>query len=185
MRKFFTFLLVFSFAYLSYPSIHASEKENYAEQIQIIERYVNANMKNLKIPGLAVGFYKDDFIWSKGFGFADLESRVPATSDTLFRAASVTKSMTAVGILKLADDGKINLDDEVQVYVPYFPKKKWPVTIRYLLGHLSGISHYRGNDADTIQTHYNTRQSIAIFADWELEAEPGTKYIYSSYGYNL
>lgn len=185
MRKFFTFLLVFLFAYLSYPSIHASERENYAEQIQIIERFVNTNMKNLKIPGLAVGFYKDDFMWSKGFGFADLESRVPATSDTLFRAASVTKSMTAVGILKLAEDGKINLDDEVQVYVPYFPKKKWPVTIRYLLGHLGGISHYRGNDADTIKTHYNTRQSIAIFEDWELEAEPGTKYIYSSYGYNL
>ncbi len=185
MRKFFAFLLVFSFAYLSFPSIHASERENYAEQIRIIERFVNTNIKNLKIPSLAVGFYKDDFIWSKGFGFADLENRVPATSDTLFRAASVTKSMTAVGILKLAEDGKINLDDEVQIYVPYFPKKKWPVTIRYLLGHLGGISHYRGTDADTIKTHYNTLQSIDIFADWELEAEPGTKYIYSSYGYNL
>lgn len=185
MRKFFAFILVFSFVYLSYASIHASEKENYVEQIRIIERFVNANMKNLKIPSLAVGFYKDDFIWSKGFGFADLENRVPATSDTLFRAASVAKSMTAVGILKLAEDGKINLDDEVQVYVPYFPKKKWPVTIRNLLGHLSGISHYRGNDADTIKAHYDTRQSIAIFKDWELEAEPGSKFIYSSYGYNL
>ena len=185
MRKFVAFLLVFSFVYLSSQSIHASERENYAEQIQIIERFVNTNMKNLKIPSLAIGFYKDDFIWSKGFGFADLENRVPATSETLFRAASVTKSMTAVGILKLAEDGKINLDDEVQKYVPYFPKKKWPVTIRYLLGHLSGISHYHGTDADAIQKHYNTRQSIAIFKDWELEAEPGTKYIYSSYGYNL
>jgi len=185
MRKFFAFLLVFPFVYLSSQSIHASEKENYAEQIQIIERFVNTNMKNLKIPSLAVGFYKDDFIWSKGFGFADLENRVPATSDTLFRAASVTKSMTAVGTLKLAEDGKINLDDEVQVYVPYFPKKKWPVTIRNLLGHLSGISHYRGSDADTIKTHYDTRQSIAIFEDWELEVEPSSKFIYSSYGYNL
>lgn len=167
-------------------SAYASGAEDYAEQIQIIERYVKANMKIFKIPGFAIGFYKDDYTWTKGFGFADLENQVPATPETLFRMASVTKPMTAVGIVKLAEEGKLNLDDEVQKYVPYFPKKKWPVTIRHLLGHLSGISHYRDYDAELhLKTHHNTRQAIDIFKDWKLEAEPGTRFIYSSYGYNL
>jgi CubicO group peptidase (beta-lactamase class C family)/tetratricopeptide (TPR) repeat protein len=159
---------------------------DYAEQIRIIEHFVKVNMENFKIPGLAIGFYKDDFTWAKGFGYSDLENRVPVTPGTLFRMASVTKPMTAVGIVKLAEDGKLNLNDPVEKHVPYFPEKKWPVTIRHLLGHLGGISHYRNEDVEGhLKTHHNTRQAIDIFKDWKLEAEPGTRFIYSSYGYNL
>jgi CubicO group peptidase (beta-lactamase class C family) len=179
-------ILVIVFLFLFVPSISARTGEDYAEQIKTIERYVQVNMEALKVPGLAIAFYKDDFTWSKGFGYADLENKVPVTPQTLFRMASVTKPMTATGIMNLAQDGKLNLDDEVQKYVPYFPKKKWPVTIRQLLGHLSGISHYRNYDVELhIKTHHDTRRAIDIFKDWDLEAEPGTKFIYTSYGYNL
>jgi CubicO group peptidase (beta-lactamase class C family) len=100
--------------------------------------------------------------------------------------ASVTKPMTALGVVKLAEEGKLNLDAEAREYVPYFPKKKWPVTVRHLLGHLSGISHYHDTDVEIhIKTHHNTRQAIGIFKDWELTAEPGSRFNYSSYGYNL
>jgi CubicO group peptidase (beta-lactamase class C family) len=82
--------------------------------------------------------------------------------------------------------GKIDLDAEVQTYVPYFPKKPWPVTVRQLLGHVGGISHYQNYDTEgRIKENKNTKEAIAIFENFDLVAEPGTKYSYSSYGYNL
>lgn len=183
--KIFSILIVWLLLFVPSLSAGTTETQDYAEQIKIIEHFVETNMEALKIPGLAVAFYKDDFTWSKGFGYADLENKVPATPQTRFRLASVTKPMTAVAILKLEQDGKLKLDEEVQKYVPYFPKKKWPVTIRLLLGHLSGISHYRQDNELHLKTHHTTRQAVDIFKDWDLEAEPSTKYRYTSYGYNL
>ena len=96
---------------------------------------VRQQMEKNKIPGLAIGFIKDDYIWVKGFGYADLENKIPAKAESAYRFASIQKSMTAVAILQLAEQGKINIDAEIQNYVPYFPKKKYPITIRQLLGH--------------------------------------------------
>jgi CubicO group peptidase (beta-lactamase class C family) len=100
--------------------------------------------------------------------------------------ASVSKPMTAIAVLQLAEEGKVEFDAEVQTYVPYFPKKAHPVTIRQLLAHQGGISHYRDYDKEgRINDPKTTREAIAIFADFDLVNEPGTKYSYTSYGYNL
>jgi CubicO group peptidase (beta-lactamase class C family)/Flp pilus assembly protein TadD len=94
--------------------------------------------------------------------------------------------MTAVAIMQLVEKGKVNLDAEVQTYVPYFPKKQWPVTVRHVLGHLGGISHYKNPTQELhIKDRKSTREAIAIFENFDLVAEPGTRYSYSSYGYNL
>ena len=163
----------------------AQQPAKYAKEIKIFEDFVKKQMAIDKIPGLSIGFIKDNFIWTKGFGYADLENKTPATDKSAYRLASNTKSMTAVVILQLMEKGKIDLDAEVQRYVPYFPRKKWPVTVRQLLGHLGGISHYRNYDIEGhIKEHKDTKESLEIFADFELIAEPGTKYNYSSYGYN-
>ena len=69
-------------------------------------------------------------------------------TDASFRLASVTKPMTAVAIVQLADAGKIDLDAEIQTYVPYFPRKKYPVTVRQLLGHIGGIPHYKNFETE-------------------------------------
>ncbi len=138
------------------------------------------------IPGLSVGFYKDDFVWTKGFGYADLENKVLATERSSYRLASNTKSMTAVAIVQLVEKGKIDLDRDIRDYIPYFPGKKWPFTTRQLLGHLAGISHYRDYEKEGhIKVYKDTRESLDIFDYFELIAEPGTRYNYSSYGYNL
>ena len=158
----------------------------YAEAIRTFEEFVTQQMALDKIPGLSIGFIKDDFIWVKGFGYADLENRVPAKPKSAYRLASITKTITAIAVLQLVEAGKIDLDAEVQTYVPYFPRKKWPVTVRQLLGHLGGISHYRNfNLENRIKVHKNTRESLAIFQDFDLVARPGTRFNYSSYGYNL
>jgi CubicO group peptidase (beta-lactamase class C family) len=91
-----------------------------------------------------------------------------------------------VAVLQLVEQRKIDLDAEVQTYVPYFPRKPQKVTVRQLLAHQGGISHYRDYDKEgRIKDPKTTREAIAIFENFDLVAEPGTAYRYSSYGYNL
>lgn len=157
-----------------------------ADALKAYESFVVEQMALDGIPGLSVGFSKGDFTWARGFGYADLENPVPAKPESSYRIASITKTVTAMAVLHLAEAGKINLDSQIQTYVPYFPRKKWPVTVRQLLGHLGGISHYKNDPAEGhIKEPKDTRQAIAIFQDFDLVAEPGTRYTYSSYGFNL
>jgi CubicO group peptidase (beta-lactamase class C family) len=178
MRKSVLFLFVFLFATGAFAQNAAKAQE--------FETFAARMMKLQQIPGLSVAIVHGDFRWSRGFGFADLENQVPATADSSYRMASVTKPMTAVAVLRLADEGKLDLDAEVQTYVPYFPRKPHPVTVRQLLAHQGGISHYRDYDKEgRIKDPKTTREAIAIFADFDLVNEPGTKFSYSSYGFNL
>ncbi|MFV0390049.1 MAG: serine hydrolase domain-containing protein [Pyrinomonadaceae bacterium] len=150
------------------------------------DKFVQEQMEKDKIPGLSIGYSYKGKTWVKGYGFADIENRSPALAQTMYRMASVNKPMTAAAILLLADRGKLNLDDEVQKYVPYFPKKNFPVTIRQLLSHTGGISHYKNYEVEgRIKEKKTTREAIAIFEEFDLVAEPGTRASYSSYGYNL
>ena len=182
------FLLVATFGAFSTPAVsyQAEVQPVSPETIQSFERFVVERMAFDQIPGLSVGFVKGDFTWARGFGWADVENKSPAKAESSYRLASISKTITAVAVLKLVEEGKIKLDAQIQAYVPYFPRKRWPVTVRQLLGHVGGISHYR-NDAveGHIKESKNTREALAIFQDFPLVAEPGTKYNYSSYGYNL
>ncbi len=158
----------------------------YRDELKQFDDFVARQMKFDKTPGLTIGFIKDGETWVKGYGFADLENKLPAKPESAYRLASVSKSMTALAIMQLVEKKKIDLDAEVQTYVSYFPKKQWPVTVRQVLGHIGGISHYQNDEKEGhIKEHKNTREAIAIFQDFDLVAEPGTRYNYSSYGYNL
>ncbi len=124
-------------------------------------------------------------VWSRNFGCADLELDVPVGSDTRFRIGSVSKPLTAAAVGLLVEEGKLDLDAPVQKYVPDFPKKAWPVTTRQLAGHLAGIRHYERGEFE-IRDHYATvRAGLVIFEKDALLFEPGTKFSYSSYGWNL
>jgi CubicO group peptidase (beta-lactamase class C family) len=137
-------------------------------------------------PAITAGYARGGYLWSSGFGQADVENAVPATSDTAYRYASVQKSMTAVAVLQLAEAGKIDLDADIRRYVPYYPAKRWTITPRQLLGHLGGVPHYVNRAVEQHFTdHKDTRTAIAVFAGYDLVAEPGTRFSYSSYGYNL
>lgn len=179
-RKSLLFAFVFLFA------TAAAAQSSHETKIRELEAFVEKTMLEQQMTGLSVAIVQGDFRWSRGFGFADVENHVPATAESSYRMGSVSKPMTAVAVLKLVDEGKIKLDEEVQTYVPYFPRKKFPVTIRQLLSHQGGISHYKDyNTEGRIKDPKTTREAVAIFADWDLINEPGTKYSYTSYGYNL
>jgi CubicO group peptidase (beta-lactamase class C family) len=164
----------------------AAHAQRYDAQLREFEAFVQTRIADAPMPALSVAVMKDDFVWSRGFGLADVENRVPATAESSYRLASVTKPMTAVAVLKLAEEGRIDLDAEVQKYVPSFPRKQWPVTVRELLAHLGGISHYRDLAAEShFREPKNTAEALAVFRDFDLVAEPGTRFNYSSYGYVL
>jgi len=188
MKKHRLFFLFIILAVIWSPMNASQEEEShpFAEAIHKYKDFLNLHMMWDNVPGLSVGFLKDGVVWVEGFGYSDLENSVPAKPESAYRLASITKTITAMAILQLVEQGKIDLDVEVQRYVPYFPKKKWPITVRQLLGHIGGISHYNNYEQEGhIKTHKNTRESIAIFQDFPLVAEPGTQYTYSTYGFNL
>src|ERR1041385_7733048 len=147
-------------------SLHAqtAPSADLAAELQIYEQRVNAALVREHIPGVTVGFIKDGQVWVKAFGLSDLENKVPAKPESAYRYASVQKSMTAVAVMQLVEAGKMDLDAEVQQYVPYFPKKKRPVTIRELLTHTAGIPHYVNRDIEQhFKDHKTTKEAVAVF----------------------
>jgi serine beta-lactamase-like protein LACTB, mitochondrial len=127
--------------------------------------------------------------WAEAFGFANLEQHVRATPLTKFRIGSDSKPLTAVGSLLLYDRKKLDLDAPIQQYLSSFPDKGSVITIRELLGHLGGIRHYSDTDFSGLEEnekHYTSLENaLAIFENDPLVAPPGTKWSYSSYGFNL
>lgn len=158
-----------------------------AEKIREIEALISAEMARQKIPGLSVALVTERRLsWSNGYGLADVENNVPAKASTVYRLASVSKPITAVAVMQLAERGKIDLDAPVGKYCPAFPSKQWPVTTRLVLAHLSGIRHYKSEEEINSTRHYETiAEGLSMFKDDPLLHEPGAKMTYSTFGYTL
>tara|TARA_B100000809_G_scaffold75634_1_gene73347 strand:+ start:938 stop:2509 length:1572 start_codon:yes stop_codon:yes gene_type:complete len=139
-------------------------------------------------PGAAIVITKEGKeIYSKGFGMANLEFKVPMTSKMIFRIASITKQFTAVSILLLEEKGKLNISDDFRKYLPDYPNSGKIITIEHLLTNTSGIPDYVDfpNHNQISQTKVTTSEILDIFKDKPLEFEPGERYSYSSSGYNV
>lgn len=150
--------------------------------------HLQAFMTARKVPGLSIAVGRHGkVIWAEGFGVSDLETGAAVTTQSVFPIGSTTKAITSLALGILVEKGKIDLDAEVQKYVPYFPKKEHPITIRQLAGHQSGIRDYdmaKGEYANTRQFD-SMKDAVAVFKDDPLLFEPGTKYAYSAYNFVL
>ena len=156
------------------------------DKIAALNGWLQEKSQHLAGAGLSVGFSFRDYEWMGSYGNRDVERGLPITPDTSFRIASVSKIMTAIAVLQEVERGRIDLNADIRTYVPSFPKKKWPVRIRDLLGHLGGISHYRNCRRECyLQTEHSTKEALSLFQNWPLTAKPGEHYLYTSYGYNL
>jgi CubicO group peptidase (beta-lactamase class C family) len=154
--------------------------------IAIAQARIEAAMEKLGVPGVAVAVVaREQLVWSAAFGEADVENDVPVRTDTMFRLASVSKPITATAVLQLVERGRLDLDAPVQRYVPSFPDKPWPVTPRLLLAHLGGVRHYREGEFSSTRRYAGATDALHIFAADPLAHEPGTRFLYTSYGYNL
>jgi serine beta-lactamase-like protein LACTB, mitochondrial len=159
------------------------------QDLAALSRYLDSERGKLKIPGYVAGiYYKGDVIWTRATGVADLAGNRLVRRDTPFRIASISKSLTAVGMLSMAEMRMLNLTDDVRKYCPAFPAKQHPVNLQQLLWNLGGVRSYRTEDpTDANNTiHYTSvTQAIQKFAADPLVHVPGTKFLYTTYGYNL
>ncbi len=147
-----------------------------------VDRFIRAELVRQKIPGLSVAVLRgDSVLLSRGYGFANLERRVPATDSTLYAVGSVTKQFAAAAIVLLSQQGRLRLDDPITRYLPEGSTVWSSVTIRHLLTHTSGIA-----DDTTLDYHreYSERELVRSAAQ-PLQFKPGELQSYSSTGYNL
>ena len=154
--------------------------------------YLRELLRSGGTPAISVAVAaKGRIVFSQGAGLADLDNLVPATGSTAYDIGSVSKVVTAVAVLQLLEQGKVSLDDPIQKYVPGFPDKGAPITLKHLMTHSSGIRHYRKTDFPQSADNENTRpvatfdDAIKIFKDDPLLFKPGQYYSYSSYAVNL
>jgi serine beta-lactamase-like protein LACTB, mitochondrial len=148
----------------------------------MVERHVAAKQST----AVSVAIYMGQLpIWSRAWGKSDVENDVAATPRTMFRLASLSKPFTGVAIMRLVEMGKVKLDVPIQKYLPQFPKKRWPITLRQLLSHQSGIRNYRDAEMESTRHFPTVTAGLEMFAKDPLLFEPGTRTFYSSYGYNL
>jgi len=108
-----------------------------------VDGYVRGEMQRERIPGLALGVYRDGkIIKAEGYGVANLEWDVPVKADTIFQSGSVGKQFTATAVMMLVEEGKVGLDDPVQKYFADAPESWKDIKIRNLLSHTSGLGEY-------------------------------------------
>lgn len=159
---------------------------SHAALVDSVRAFLRDTMAGAGVPGASITVARNGVIlWSEGLGWADVEQRVAATPLTRFRVGSVSKPLTTAALGVLLERGRVSLDAPVQRYVPSFPVKRWPITVRQLAGHLSGIRHYRGDEFLISRPYPTVAEGLTIFADDTLLFEPGTRYSYSSHAYNL
>jgi CubicO group peptidase (beta-lactamase class C family) len=150
-----------------------------ARQI-VLARLVEENLPGLSV-AVGVG---GEIVWAEGFGFADLKTSTPVTPDHRFRIGTASTALTSAAAGLLLENGRLKLDDEIQTYVPAFPRKQQPVTLRQLMADTAGVAP---ESDDQLFTKHCRQPADALqyFAKDPLLFMPGTQYRYSTYGWIL
>ena len=151
-----------------------------------VDNYLKLQMQEHRIPGLTLEVIRDGkAIKTAAYGLANVELNVPAKPETVFEIGSITKQFTAAGILMLAQEGKLSVDDKISKYLKDTPEAWANVTIRHLLTHTSGIKSYTGLDGFQIWRHLTQEQFIKAIGKEPMEFQPGDSWKYCNTGFNL
>lgn len=155
-----------------------------AEQARQI---VRTSMSENNLAGLSIAVGIDgEIVWTEAFGLADIENRSPVTPSHRFRTGTASILFTSAAIGLLLDAGRLNLDDEIQKYVPDFPRKQWPVTVRQVMGQVAGFPTEDPDNGVLTSRHcQRPADAVAIFAKEPLLFRPGTQYCDSTFGWVL
>lgn len=158
---------------------------------KILDLWLPLKIQYDRIPGLSVGLvHNGKLVYQRGFGYADVESKIPATPKTCYRIASISKTFTAVVIMQLVEQGKIRLDDQVEKHLPWFKAQNKgldssSITIRQLLSHTAGVFR----DGDTPQWEDGKFPDIKglqeSISDKTLVFKNLTRFKYSNFGFAI
>jgi len=142
-----------------------------------------AHLVNENLPGLSVAVGIDgQVVWAQGFGYADLKAAVPVGPAHKFRIGAISESFTAAAAAQLIEKGQLKLDSEIQTYVPAFPRKQWPVTLRHLMNNSAG---FPGGESLFTRHCEHPEDALPYFANAPLQYQPGTQTIQTPYGWIL
>lgn len=151
-----------------------------------VDDYLKTQMREHRIPGLVVNVIRDGkSMKTAAYGLANIELNVQAKPETVFEIGSLTKQFTAAGILLLAQEGKLSVDDNINKHLKDTPETWANVTIRHLLTHTSGIKSYTGLDGFDLWRHLTQAQFIKAIGEKPMEFQPGDSWKYCNTGYNL
>lgn len=154
-----------------------------AEQARQIAR---AQLAEQNLPGLSVAVGAGgEIVWAEGFGWANLESKAPVSPDTRFRIGSASTALTSAAAGLLLEKGRLKLDEKIQTYVPEFAEKKWPATLRQVMGHVAGVRSDGGDEGPLYGQRCDRPVEALQHFDSELRFQPGTEYRYSNFGWIL
>ena len=182
---------IFLIAAISLFLFQNSEAQNYSdstflEQIDQARELIMKLKNEQNIPGISIAVAKGgQIIWKEGIGYADTKNGLKVTTETQFRTGSISKSITAIGLAKLYDNGQIEWSDPVSKYLSYAEAPEYTFTIQQLAGHMAGIRHYKGFEFFSNKQYSSIEHSLEVFKEDELLFEPGTQYQYTTYGYSL
>lgn len=154
-----------------------------------VDSYVQSELIRQSIPGLALVIKKNDkIVYAKGYGYANLETATPATTEQRFHIGSISKQFTAAAVMLLVEDGKMALDDKIATYLGTVPKEWEAITVRQILTHTSGLPR----DVDEafygqVANHgaYSNDQMLEVLKNYKPVTEAGKVYAYSNVGYEL
>lgn len=157
-----------------------------------IDGLLSEDFKGRKLPGLSFGMVVDgELAFYRGLGFANVEQKRPVDQDTVFRTGSITKTFTAMALLRLRDEGKLRLDDTAESYLKEFASVRYPtrdspkITLRHLLSHSSGLPRNGRYDSDQAQRDVAEDEVRNALQDLDLAFVPGTAHRYSNLGFSL
>ncbi|WP_456956293.1 serine hydrolase domain-containing protein [Lysinibacillus sp. TE18511] len=186
--KIYLFMIAMIVAFYSFsPTIVNANSD---EKIQKIEKFVEEQMAISKIPGISLVIVeKGKTVYEKGFGYADVKSKTPVTSDTLFELGSTSKAFTGLAILQLGREGLLKRSDDVQKYIPWLKLKyngeQQSITINQLLYHTSGIPTItianipESNESDALEL------TVKKLLDQPLDRKPGSSFEYATLNYDV
>jgi CubicO group peptidase (beta-lactamase class C family) len=152
-----------------------------------VDEYVRRQMDLRHIPGLSVAVVRDGrVVMAKGYGIASVEFQVPATADTRYLLASLTKQFTATAVMMLVEEGKIRLDDPISRYLDDPPAAWDRITVRHLLTHTAGLKHrFEGRAPNEWLLTFSKAALYGSAKSLPLDFKPGEQWQYSDQGYFL
>lgn len=170
----------------SVPSATASSPSaQWAEAVERGRQAMRAGLAEQNLPGVSVAVgVNGAIVWAEGFGWANIESKTAVTPETRFRIGNASIPFTAAAVGLLLERGRLKLDDEIQAYVPEFPRKERPVSLRQLMAHTSGVRNDGGDEGPLYGEHCaRPVEALTAFADRDLLFEPGTRHRFSNFGW--
>ena len=173
----------------NYPVSEGYQDLAYEKSIARSTEYIKTIPRKLNVPSFSVAVgINGQQVWSKAVGYADLDKKLQATTETAYRIGSSSKAVTSTLAAKLYEDDQFDLDKDLNGLIPNYPTKKWGFNAKQLLSHTAGFPDYKDLKINGIystlcncKTYESVTESLNVFNNVDLLYEPGTQYSYNSF----